>query len=70
MPAKTILEVRWNSNRRRFDVIREGVVVHFHEMRGGALAAARKLAHDLIVTGQNAEIIVVESDGSHIKDRL
>jgi hypothetical protein len=67
---KIILEVRWNAVRRRFDVVREGGIVQFHTRRGGALAAARTLAHQLIIAGQNVEIIVVEPDGSHIKDRL
>jgi hypothetical protein len=44
--------------------------VQFHETRAGALAAARWLAQDAIAAGRNAEIIVVEPDGSHVKDRL
>jgi hypothetical protein len=67
---KVILEVRWNAVRRRFDVVRGGSIVQFHARRGGALAAARVLAKEMIVAGQNVEIMVVESDGSHIKDRL
>jgi hypothetical protein len=67
---KVILEVRWNAVRRRFDVVRGGSIVQCHTRRGGALAAARALAHELIVAGQNVEIMVVEPDGSHIKDRL
>jgi hypothetical protein len=67
---KVVIEVRWNSGRRHFDVIHEGTVVQLHEMRSGALASARRIAHELIAAGENVEIIVVESDGSHIKDRL
>jgi hypothetical protein len=66
---KIVLEVRWNAPRQRFDVIRERIVVEFHGMKGGALAAARRMAHDLIVAGHNVEIIIVDADGSHVKDR-
>ena len=67
---RTIFEVRWNPSQRHFDVITADVCVQFHETRAGALAAARWLAQDAIAAGRNAEIIVVEPDGSHVKDRL
>jgi hypothetical protein len=66
--ANVIVEVRWNSRRNRYDVVRDGVIIFFHGMKGGAMTSARRIAHDLTVEGQTVEIIVVESDGSRSKD--
>ena len=67
---KTIIEVRWNSIRQHYDVRREGEVLYFHEMKGRALAIARKIAHDLLLAGEHPEIVVIDTDGFHIKDRF
>jgi hypothetical protein len=61
--AKVIIEVRWNAGRNRYDVVRDGVVIFFHGMKGGAMTSARRIAHDLTAEGRNVEIIIAEPDG-------
>jgi hypothetical protein len=65
---KIIIEVRWNGGRGRYDVVRDGVVLYFHGMKGGAVASARRIAHDLGGEGRTVEIILIQSDGTHTKD--
>jgi hypothetical protein len=70
VPKFITIEVRWNSERGRYDVVRKGAPVHFHRLKVGALALARMIARDMIEAGHEAEIVVVQPDGSRVKEKI
>jgi hypothetical protein len=70
VPEFITIEVRWNSERGRYDVVRKGAPTYFHRLKVGAIALARMIARDLIEAGHQAEIIVVEADGSRVKEKI
>ena len=70
MPKFITIEVRWNSERDRYDVVRKGAPTHFHKLKVAAVALARMIARDLVEAGHNAEIVVVQPDGTRTKEKI
>lgn len=70
MPKFITIEVRWNRARGRYDVVRQGAPTHFHKLKVAAIALARMIARDLIEAGHSAEIIVVQLDGTRVREEV
>jgi hypothetical protein len=70
VPKFITIEVRWNSERARYDVVRKGAPTHFHRLKVAAIALARMIARDLVEAGHSAEIVVIQPDGTRVQEKV